>query len=311
MGTTKTVLQSQLDALKKWADDTESAVTGLKPFQDMKPNDEVPEVSPIWDALTAQAKDSRFQKFLEMSGLNRRLLPPDNAALSAIPFDDFLQRMSKTVVTAQRQLDAESGQYLAEVAADQKKSHVMPSVFRLPKLSAQMKFSLDVQQSQSLNLIFFRHDGSETSRNEQSIDFDIVSIPAPPDAPAAVRAIGPRLDLVLDPLDRGRVLDAIRATPTASGLEPILEAAQDSPEQVLLLGLMREDGLQRYLVLFADSSPDADEHAVGMWLAAFPDDGPPALETVYRLTRKNGQSEGHLKDVVLAVAARQVEFFAG
>jgi hypothetical protein len=173
-----------------------------------------------------------------------------------------------------------------------------------------MKFALDVQDEKTLNLVFYRHEGTTESRNEQSIDFDIVSAPAPPDAAAAMKVIGPRLDLVLDPFERQRLLDAIRAAPSASGLEPLLDAAQNSADEMLIVGLTPDNGVQQYIILLADSSEDADEHAVGMWVAGLPEEGPLVLETVYRLTRKNGAGEGRLKQIVLALAARLKTFLA-
>ncbi len=78
---------------------------------------------------------------------------------------------------AQRNLDDQSADYLKTVAAQ---PHALPSIFRIPKVSAELRFALDTKQNKGFNLIFFNDQQSAEQLNQQTIQFDIVAAPPPP-----------------------------------------------------------------------------------------------------------------------------------
>lgn len=298
MGTTKKIVTDQLAALRTWAQRLTDAVNADPGFKAMGDGDELANDSPLWPLFAAAASDKVFLKFIDMAGRS------DDR--TSIAFDDFLASMSRSVVKTQQALDAESARYLAATAD---KGHVLPSVFRLPKLSAQVRFAIETERTDGLNLIFYKRDEKTTSRNEQAIDFDIVSVPAPPDARASALAVSPRLDLVLDPFERSPLVDTIRKLPPTGTNAPLVQAAAAAPEQLVLLALMPEEKMHRYLVMYAD--PQGAGKSVGTWRLTLPEGADAVLETVYPMNRKNADNEELLRDVVLAVAARQKTFLAG
>ena len=93
--------------------------------------------------------------------------------------------ISKSVVRAQEMLDGESERYIREAKG---RPHALPSLFRMPKVTAQMKFGLDVSEGGGLNLLFYSRKHETTTRNEQAIEFEVISVPAPPDVLAKVES---------------------------------------------------------------------------------------------------------------------------
>lgn len=308
MGTTKKILKDQLAQMRDWVQRLTDAVNTDATFKAMGDNDEFAADAAVWQMFAAAAADKVFAKFSDMAGL-RSVAAAERAAgddeQTNIAFDDFLGRISRSMVKTQETLDTESARYLAATAG---KGHILPSIFRVPKLSAQMRFALDVEKGDGLNLIFYKRDEKTTSRNEQAIDFDIVSVPAPSDARSAVLAISPRLDLVLDPFERGALVETISKQTAAGTNAPLVQAAS-KPTDLVILALMPEENMQRYLVLFAQA--EGTDKSVGTWRLTVPSSGAAVLETVYPLNRKNAENEGLLRDVVLAVAERQKQFLAG
>jgi len=307
MGTTKENLQDFQKTFATWASTVQSHVGDA--VKTLNKGAEVPADSPMWGQLKADANDPAFLKFLDMCGLTvaAGAAPPSDS--TNIEFRDFLENMSQSMVQTQQQLDVASASYLA-AAAEQ--PHVQPSVFRIPKLSAQMRFALEIQNGKTLNLLFFKQTEQTTSRNEQMIDFDIITAPAPPGATQAVAKLAPRMDLVLDPFERKRVINAIGSASPKEGtspalLTPVVQAASDpiSPDLVIL-SVESAEGDAEYLVFLATEDSD---HSIGLWKLTIPDDGNAVLEVVQRFNRNNGPEEGVLQDVILAVAAKQKVYF--
>jgi hypothetical protein len=90
-------------------------------------------------------------------------------------FSDFLSEVGKSMVEAQNQLDEETRKYLGGTAAQ-----AMPTMFRIPRLNASLKFELQQKDDKTLNFIVFR-DASQTSESRQhALEFEIVAAPPPP-----------------------------------------------------------------------------------------------------------------------------------
>lgn len=211
-------------------------------------------------------------------------------------FDDFLTLMAQSVVSTQKRLDQESEAYLAESSAY---PHVPPTVFRMPKLEAEMKFDLQVEKGKSLNLLFWGATDRQRQTNQQGISFEIVSVPAPPGAMEAARNAVPVWRLVIDPLARRGLLAAVIQTASTTLNAPLIGGAKDSPDAVAFLDL--GDNV-RYLVLYAEDQNDKD---VGIWLLTVPAGAAPALEAVYRFNKSLGPEEVTMRNLVLELAKRQ------
>ncbi len=299
---TKRDLAALLDQLRDWGAHTRDTVRNADAFKSLGDDEELSQT--VVDLLRAQADNPALQSYLVTTGLVRPqagLVGPREP--EAIPFGQFLQQLSTSMVTAQRNLDAESARYLSDIGD---KRHILPSVFRLPKVTAEMKFALQVEQGEQLNLLFYRRDEETVSRNEQGINFEIVSVPAPPDALQAMKVLAPRLDLLLDPIERRIAIDAIRGVTSAPLLKPLIDAAAE-PDQLVILALSSQDRNARYLVLYATGE---GEHSVGMWLLTLGVGVPPSLSVVYRFQRNNGPEEDVFRALVFDLAQKQRAFFS-
>jgi hypothetical protein len=205
-------------------------------------------------------------------------------------------------------LDIESGKYLTSIAGQ---PHILPSIFRIPKISAQMKFGLRVDKEQQLNLVFFSTRDQTQSQNEQAIDFEIASVPAPPGAAQQLLQTGPSLDLVLDPLLHAKLISLILQAPaTDPDTAPLVTAAKDPKlaSRIAALTVVAAPGKAPRHLLF--HATNAAEKAVGLWLLTHPIDAAPTLETVYKFTTANGKSEKIIRDIILELGDRLEKLFA-
>ena len=91
-------------------------------------------------------------------------------------FDGFFTEVAEGFINAQTRLDAASAEYLKQVS---EKPHVLPSVFRMPKLNAEMKFALEKEVGKGIQLLFYKNESTTTNLNEQSVHFEIVAAPPP------------------------------------------------------------------------------------------------------------------------------------
>jgi hypothetical protein len=102
--------------------------------------------------------------------------PPQDVNLR---FAEFLDSVGESVVQAQRSLDARSRDYLLETSGV---PHASPSLFRMPKLSAQIRSALRQTDEKGLSLVIFKNKTEAEQQHEQTISFEIVSVPPPPGA---------------------------------------------------------------------------------------------------------------------------------
>lgn len=223
-------------------------------------------------------------------------VPPSDKA-GVLSFEQFLTSVGDAMLNAQKQLDAKSAEYLAQTSSQ---PHIQPTVFRLPKLTAAMKFAFDKVDDQRMNLVFFSSGSKESSQHQQQIEFDIVSAPAPLEALGELRQRAPRLDLILDPPERARVFEA------ASGANPKRPTSRlpDSFVADRALLLSSQPG-RTYLILFADPKEPGN---VGMWRLTL--DAPPALDAIYRFDKQFAEAETSFQELVNQLADVQAAFLA-
>ncbi len=224
---------------------------------------------------------------------------------SQTPFDEFLTSLAQSVVATQKKLDRETATYLKEIEGQ---AHIQPTVFRMPKLEAQMKFGLDVTAGNKLNLLFWGKNSQTVQQNQQGINFEIISVPAPPGAIESARRVVPQWTLIVDPLLRQELVAAIaaaevKAQTATDPLAPLVNAASASPADVVLVDV---GGGTRYLVFYAETAASKD---VGIWLLTLAVPGHATkLEPIYRFAKNNGDGEPLMQQLVLELAAKQRTF---
>lgn len=149
-------------------------------------------------------------------------------------FPEFFKEVGVGLVEAQKRMDDASRQYLAGVSGQR---FLQPSIFRIPKLTAQMRFALEKKKSEGFALFFNRED---TQSHQQSVEFEVVSAPPPSPGHAAPFLYEP----VLAPDRRAAVLESLRK---AGGIG----VSGANAARVLILA--NEAGSQ-YLILHAETS---------------------------------------------------------
>jgi hypothetical protein len=120
------------------------------------------------------------ESFHQAAAVMKAATPP--AGPPAVDISDFFGNISAGLVRAQRNLDDQSSDYLKTVAAQ---PHALPAIFRIPKVSAELKFALDTTKKNGVNLIFYQDQTSAEELHQQTVQFDIVATPPPPDLVAS------------------------------------------------------------------------------------------------------------------------------
>jgi hypothetical protein len=141
--------------------------------------------------------ESAYQDLSKAIGAAAKITPANTARA---PLGQFFESVSKGLVDAQQAMDDRSRDYLKSVAG---KPYLLPSVFRIPKLSASVKFAIETVANETVNLVFYRDETTTQTQNQQSIEFDIVSAPLLPGASVVPFSVAP----LIDADGRGRVLD--------------------------------------------------------------------------------------------------------
>ncbi|MEM7222047.1 MAG: hypothetical protein AAF495_03655 [Pseudomonadota bacterium] len=125
----------------------------------------------------AKRADRALEEYRQASGqlaVLNGLVQDSDVAPGAIR--EFFETVGDGVASAQVALDRRSADY------ERARSFAaLPSLYRIPKVSAEIKFSLEQTEGSGFNFIFGR---SETTRQEMqnSVSFDIISSPPPPES---------------------------------------------------------------------------------------------------------------------------------
>ncbi|MBL9128843.1 MAG: hypothetical protein JNL97_14415, partial [Verrucomicrobiales bacterium] len=93
-------------------------------------------------------------------------------------FAEFLGDVGQAAIETQKRLDAANRAAVANGLAG---GGVPAGVFQMPKLHGEVRFALEKTQGRKIGLVFYSKQDQTQSRNEQSMDFDIVSVPPSPE----------------------------------------------------------------------------------------------------------------------------------
>ena len=236
------------------------------------------DVDQMWQALLATA-----------GGTGVDVVITENERLK---FSDFLSTIGIAMLDTQRQLDSESLAYLQENTHN---PHVLPSIFRIPKLSAEMKFALEKQTEKEVNLVFFKNQNLAKELHQQSIKFELVSAPPPPQAVAAIQSLTPTVTLVLEPSERQKVLEAGFAAKAENALP------DDDSEHDRIVILRVEPG-KGFIIFYAATK---GRNNVGVWL--YSED---IFRCIYKYDKANDKAENSLRNFINKLADQQRNYLA-
>lgn len=258
--------------------------------------------------------------------------PSEDAVQSA--FSDFIKSVGHSVAEAQRDLDQESRRYVDTVGRPG--GALLPTAFRIPKLSAEIRFAFHREGTEKLNLLFYSGTDKQSREHQQSVSFDIVSAPVPPDVMSALERETPSLTFVLAPGARTRVFEAVNAYRLelekdgqgasadelkALELDKLLGDPAPDPEtqdQVLIfpadIDAVPTASPTKFLLLCANPKKGAPNHKVGIWhLQLETDKKRLSVEAVVQFSRKGAnddsgtENQGPLRLFVAHLALKQAE----
>lgn len=140
-------------------------------------------------------------------------------------FQEFFRSVGASMVRAQEDLDEASGDYLAKNPPG---GAVLPSVFRIPRVTAEARFALEKVREGGFDLLFFKDVKSRRESHQQSVSFEIAAVPPPPELIAELRRNLPTIDLVLDPVLRRRLFAALAESDADAAVKELLKGAGTS-----------------------------------------------------------------------------------
>lgn len=254
----------------------------------LKLADALPPPSPV-DALTRQFGAERNSEVSAKSNL-----------------DEFFVSVANGYIRAQQNLDTASAEYLRMSLGQ---PHVLPSIFKIPKLTAEVKFALEKIDKETVGIIFHKTHTSSATLNEQTVHFDIVAAPPPPGVVAQ-----PPTDALMSPVfvttvfsksRRAEIFDAIRKYKLPGNSDAQTDAKLDrpnllqDPDAVIILTL---DGDRRFLLATANAGGAGN---VGVW---YFESETPALAAVRKFGGATDANIALLRDLVVRLGDAQKRF---
>jgi len=223
-----------------------------------------------------------------------------------IDFGGFLHNVGEAVIDAQQDLDDQSKAYLAKT---QNQAHVVPSVFRIPKVSASIKFGMRRVKEKGFNIVLSRRKSTDETTLDQSIDFEVLAVPPPPEFLQKLPQLMPQLTFELDLNTRRAVFEDLDQYYATKNITPSLEPlAVKAFRPAVLLGQIDPNNATTYIVLYANDKADKN---VGIWHLVRDPKGEEdlKLEEVLRFPRQPRDNENYrvFRDVIIALAERQIQ----
>ncbi|MEM7355670.1 MAG: hypothetical protein AAF657_32950 [Acidobacteriota bacterium] len=218
-----------------------------------------------------------------------------------IDLGQFMTDVGQSVIGAQGLLDQQAKQAMRSGSQD------MPTLYRIPKLSAEVRFAVENVENKGVNILFYKNVNTAQQEHQQSVQFDLVAVPPPPELLAELRSAAPSLQLVLDPTIRSSLFAAVEeaaapAGPTATAFRANRKVLLDHRSQVISVG----SGDNSYLLFYANREAEKN---LGIWsLTLGP---PPVLDEIYRFT-VNGtfHDQQRLRDFIADLGQQQATFLA-
>ena len=121
----------------------------------------------------------------------------------------FIEQFGEGVVNAQEQLDRRSKAYLNKLQSSDEISVGLPSLYRIPKATAELSFSMEYEKESGFNLFVFGKKDTRSERLQQKITFDIVAAPPPSELLDALSLGEVDVAWILNILDRKKVLGIV------------------------------------------------------------------------------------------------------
>ncbi|MEZ5040261.1 MAG: hypothetical protein R2828_10220 [Saprospiraceae bacterium] len=250
---------------------------------------------------------------VSIQGMERDASPPAEELVRAIDsrtptnskdttFAKFLSDIGESVIKSQEQLDQRSIQYLQGI---QDRPYIPPTMFRIPRITAELKVALEEKEGMGLNVLLFSRKREMSELNQQSINFEIAAVPPSPELLHMLQDQVPRIDFLFDQMKRQAIFELVKALSpqqTNTNLQTQLKVMLSSENQHKVL-IWPVKGNNTFLLLFA---ADATGKDIGVW---FLDADKKELSAVLRLdlTPKPSENQAPLREFVFGLGQAQAK----
>lgn len=149
------------------------------------------EIDRLYDRAVDPGSSQFRSKYDEVAALWEKLRALTQKASSG-DISDFFDAIGSGVIGAQKRLDRASEEYVrsslvgitqgddgADLATATLPANA--SLFRIPRVTAELKCSLEKNRDQKLNLIFYSDRNDVRELHQQTIQLEVVAVPVPPD----------------------------------------------------------------------------------------------------------------------------------
>jgi len=161
----------------------------------------------------------------------------------ATDIETFFRTVGDGIVSAQTELDERSRHYLAG-----RPDHAVPSVYRIPKASAEISFAMKQESSKKFSVLVFSSGDSRQQSQQHKVSFDILAAPPPPELMGNLERPRIGLDFVADIGEREQALEKLRRfAKTASEEHKVRIRALTRPKAFRRTIVFRDD--QHWLLL--------------------------------------------------------------
>lgn len=129
--------------------------------------------------------------------------PEKSPAAERADFATSMVGIGASIVKAQQALDTASLDYCRVGRKDAKA--VMPTLYRIPKVTACLKFALESIKGRDVNLLFYKNTNEQKELHQQTLELDIVAVPPPPEFIDYLARQLPQLRWVLGLAERAEI----------------------------------------------------------------------------------------------------------
>jgi len=234
-------------------------------------------------------------------------------------FGDFISSVGRSVADAQAELDQQARAHLA--ASRGQGGPLLPTLYRIPKLSAEVKFAFGKETGKGLNLLFFSKKEKSSEEHQQSITFDIVAVPPPTELVEQLASGVPAIRLVLESDVRERVFKVVRDRARADlpeadreTLDAVLGtgtgAISNDANRVLILESVPNDGPE-YVMVLAGSDPNGDASTdIGIWHVSLAGSTKVAAALKFKQIDVGRVNQAPLRSLMATLADQQAKVLA-
>ncbi len=264
----------------------------------------------IEELMTSVAKNvSEKKKLRELNPKLGKLKNTAHLIINSIQhemdFGSFLTDIGDSIIKTQQNLDTKSKQYLKQIKQE---PHIQPAIFRIPKVSAEIKFALSKIKGKGFNVIFAKKKSEEETSLNQSLNFEILSVPPPPDFQQSFYDRVPSLGYVFTTSLRAAIFEEIKQyKPRESGENRQSGLSQElilnNPDKVLILQIHpHKKDIEEYILLYADKEEDKN---VGVWYLQRGKETTFEAVLKFGLDIRTGENYKLLRDFVIYVSRLQ------